>query len=246
MVAYSIPYFVLITAFLYTLFSITYKFKISKVFRKYSFYGSIFLLMVCEGNIEQFSFYVFGEFSTFFSANLSHKIVNCCILLFFFLVIFCSFAFYLWFWSIRRSQASYFVDNVELKFSSFLCYTIDRGAICFIFGALHQLLLPSPNFQLLALSICEIGWIITQIISINYGIYRCSMLVWLNILEGFLRIGLQFSSYLYTQSNDPSENTSGISNVVHSKQILLFVIVWIVQFALCLFIFFKEFIFFFQ
>lgn len=155
-------------------------------------------MMLCEGNIEQFSFYIFGEFTTFFSANFQHKIVNCAILFFFMMVIFCSFAFYIWLWSLPRCRVSYFTENIKVRLNGLLSYTIDRGVICVLFGAIHQLLLYKPNLQLLALGLCEIGWIVSQIICINNKAYKCSLLVWLNIIQGFFRVGFQFTCYLYS------------------------------------------------
>jgi hypothetical protein len=109
--------------------------------------------MLCEGNIEQYSFYLFGELTTFFSASFRHKLVNLFLLAFFFVVVFSATALYLWFWSSYKKRLGYFVDNSKLTSGGVIGYTIDKGVVCLLFGAAHQLLLASPNLQLLVLGL---------------------------------------------------------------------------------------------
>ncbi len=101
---------------------------------------------------------------------------------------------------------------------------INRGAVCLLFGAIHQFLLPYPNIQLLSLGLCEILWIIAQVTGLAWQIYQCALLVWLNVIEGFLRMGLQLTLYLYANAADRADAThsSFINEHVHLCQIFLF------------------------
>ncbi len=74
---------------------------------------------------------------------------------------------------------------------------IDRGVICLLFGTVHQLFISSKNMQLGLLGIIEIGWIVKKVISIYRGLYQEKLLVCASILNGFCRVLLQISIYLY-------------------------------------------------
>ena len=105
---YSLPFFVILKIIFYSLFRFSYNVKISKIFRKYSMKG-IILLMIFDGNIEQFSFYLVGEMNSFFSFSFKQKIGNIFVLLFSFLLVFASTTIYLWFKIIYKKLSSYFI-----------------------------------------------------------------------------------------------------------------------------------------
>ena len=59
LILYSIPFYIIFSLCLYIIFRLTFNYKFSVLLRKYCFGGTI-LLMLCEGNLEQYSFYCFG------------------------------------------------------------------------------------------------------------------------------------------------------------------------------------------
>lgn len=146
----SVP--VLITMFflLNIAFRLTFREKYSKVFRKYSFLP-LLLLMITEGNVEQFTFLIIDELMEFFSASYGHKVVNAFILLVFFLIIFCSTGFYLFCWSYYRKKVAYLTENITFRVSAIFAFTLDRGIFCLLLGAAHRLLIDETDLQLMAL-----------------------------------------------------------------------------------------------
>ena len=136
----------------YLAFNLTFHWKISKIFRKYSFFG-ILIIMVMEGNIEQFTFYLLGELTIFFSACFTHRIVNIFIVFFFYLVFTTGFAIFIFFKICYKKHLNKFIENSKANWVGMIGYTIDRGVICIIFGAAHQLLLSLPDYQILTLSL---------------------------------------------------------------------------------------------
>jgi hypothetical protein len=44
------------------------------------------------------------------------------------------------------------IENSNSNWMGMVGYTIDRGVICVLFGAAHQLLLPLPDHQIFVLS----------------------------------------------------------------------------------------------
>jgi hypothetical protein len=104
---YSLPLIIMIEVIFFSLFHLTKNHPFSKIFRKYYFFG-ILLFMFFEGNIEQYCFYFFEEFSLFFSANFTHKLMNIFLLLFFFVTVFMCVGSYIWFKAYYEKKAKYF------------------------------------------------------------------------------------------------------------------------------------------
>jgi hypothetical protein len=134
-----------------SLFRITFSNKLSIVFRKYSFF-SLIILMLFEGNIEQFSFCIMDEFLEFFSASFTHKGINVVIIVIFYFIVFFSTAFYLYCWYLHGKKMSYLTDNASLNFSGMIAYTFDRGIICLVLGSVHRLTLLCGKDQLFILA----------------------------------------------------------------------------------------------
>ena len=89
-------------------FRLLFNYRLSKYIRKYSFSGML-LLIIYEGNVEQFSFYFFNECKTLFSLNFSHKLANVALIFFFFfLIVFCVGGL-LWFTFNYRKLVKYFL-----------------------------------------------------------------------------------------------------------------------------------------
>ena len=110
---YELPVMFLVQLLLLFLFYRLFNYRISKYFRKYSFYG-IFMLMVYEGNVEQFAFYFFSECKSLFSLNFSHKIANVLLIYFFFFVIVFSVGgLFMLFYHYRKLSKYFMEDSKE-------------------------------------------------------------------------------------------------------------------------------------
>ena len=107
-VFYSLPLFIILIIIFYAFFRFSFDVKISRAFRKYSLKGIIFL-MIIDGNIEQFSFYLFGELKYLFSFSYLQKMGNIFLLFILFLLLFTSTALYLWFKITYKRLSSYFI-----------------------------------------------------------------------------------------------------------------------------------------
>jgi hypothetical protein len=146
------------------------------IFRKYCFIG-ILLFMFFEGNIEQFSFYLFQELLLFFSANFAHKITNAVLLLLLYITIFMCVGCYFWMKSYYKRHAKYFTENYGLNLMGLICCSIDNGLICLCFGAVHSLMLPFPVAQLVLLMLLEVLWICGRIKCLS--VYKIKLIVWI-------------------------------------------------------------------
>lgn len=83
---FEMPVMLVMYLCLCLLFKLLFNYRISLLFRKYSFCG-LLLVIFYEGNMEQFSFYFFLEVQQFFSLSGFHKITNVVLVLFFFIAI---------------------------------------------------------------------------------------------------------------------------------------------------------------
>ena len=102
--------FVFVEVFvLYQLFKLLFDFKISVFLRKYSLFFCI-LLFLFEGNVQEFSFYLFSELKYFFSANFYHKIGNVVILLILYVIVMFSVCGLIWCKYHYRKLTKYFVE----------------------------------------------------------------------------------------------------------------------------------------
>ena len=109
---YELP-FIFLTYLLFSLlFRLLFNFRVSKYFRKYAFYG-LFLLILYEGNVEQFAFFFFSECRNLFSANLSHKLANIFLIYFFFLTIAFSVGGLFFYFYNYRKLVKYFLEDSE-------------------------------------------------------------------------------------------------------------------------------------
>ena len=78
------------------------RYKVTVNLKKYTLYA-IFVLMIIEGNTEQYAFYIFAEFKTFFSASFRHKMINFTLVWFFYFIIVSS-TVIAWFFVIHYSR----------------------------------------------------------------------------------------------------------------------------------------------
>lgn len=158
--------------------------------------------MICEGNIQQYSFYIFGEFTLFFSVDHRHKMVNVFISYFFFFIVLSSIAAYFWCWKCYKKNIKYFIENAQSNFEGIFSYTVSNGLICMAFGAVHQLFHYAPNLQLLALCLVQAVWICLQIRLISgYRAYKTKIFVCFNIVEGIFRMIFQLSLYIFDKGS---------------------------------------------
>ena len=142
----------MIIAFFYVIFRLTFRFRVSLIFRKYCFFG-IMLLMICEGNIEQYAFFCLGELKALFCFTFFQKLGNLFVLLFSFLIIIGSTALYNTFWIVYAKAAKHLIDGVDLRWSSLMFFTLDKGFFCLLLGIIHSISLLNPTQQLLYLAI---------------------------------------------------------------------------------------------
>jgi hypothetical protein len=117
--------------------------KVSVLLRKYCFLG-IILLMLCDGNIEQFTFFIICEFKALFSFTFTQKLGNSFIIFFSFIVYIGSTALYFILWIHYKKNVKYFINDTQISLTGLSSYTLDKGFFCCILGVVHSILLEQP------------------------------------------------------------------------------------------------------
>jgi hypothetical protein len=178
--------------------------RYSVVLRKYCF-GATLVWMYFDGNLEQLTFYFFGETTNLFSFRLFDKLYNFFVVLFGFAVLF-TFCLFLWWRYSYGRKSKYFLETNPLLFSGFCAMGFDRGVICFLFGTTHYFLQNYIIVQLGALASLEFLWLASMMFHLQRQSYKNLLMVWLSIVECLLRLVFQMSLFLYNTSSDTTIN----------------------------------------
>jgi len=115
--------------------------------------------------------------------------------------------------------------------------TIDRGLCCLACGIIHQKLINHSNLQLLLLGCVELMWIMIKIIAIKQNVYRHKALAYINLIENLIRICFQLNCYLYANH---IEMKLTINETIFPYIIFGFIITWLAQIIMSIFIIFNE------
>lgn len=193
---YSLPICLLTLLLSKMLFTMLYRWPASRFFRKFSFAG-ILLIMLCEGNVEQLTFYFLGELLAFYSLSTHHKFINAVVVFFYFTIFFTAVGSAWWFRYHYRKNAKYFMEESRVNLTSLWSSTVERGVICISCGVAHQILMSQPNIQLIVLIAIEFIWIGLKCYFYVLGLYRHKVIAVVSIIEICLRISFQVTCYLY-------------------------------------------------
>lgn len=110
-VVYTIPQTILTCVIFYFVFHMTKQFKISLVFRKFSFFKTILFKLLIEENIGYFAYICLGNMTELFSFSNFSKCYNLfSISVLFILLIYCL-AFYLFIGKYLGKRSSYFIEG---------------------------------------------------------------------------------------------------------------------------------------
>lgn len=153
--------------------------------------------MICSGNVEQFTFYAFGELRNFFSAKFDHKCSNAFILAFFFLVIWTSIALPPLLKFSHGGKVRCILDDYALSLQGMVCYVLDNGIFFLLLGSAHQLLIEFPNIQLILLFNLDCVWTVVKCYFFFKKIPKSRLLYLSSIVENMIRLSFQVVSYLY-------------------------------------------------
>lgn len=122
------------------IFHLTRKYRFSVILRKYCFAGILFLL-IFEGNLEEFVFYLMAEWRLFFYTTFTHKIANSILLGFGFIAVIYAFGCQLLFLAHYRKRAKFLADGFCSDIWGAFGACIEGGAGPFLSGCIHALLL---------------------------------------------------------------------------------------------------------
>lgn len=142
----NLPIYVILILLANLFYRLLKRFKVAINFKKYTLYA-IFVLIIIEGNSEQYAFYLFAEFKTFFSVSMRHKAINFSLILLFYFIIVSSIAI-VWLFVIHYNRRAKMLIEGRFCLGRLFTLTIEKGIFYLIFGAVHQLLINSPNLQI--------------------------------------------------------------------------------------------------
>lgn len=151
-VLYSLPYLVATLGLLRLCFWYFSNRSFGAQLRRYCFAGT-FVLMYFAGNVEQFVYFLLGELTTLCSFAPAHRLYNAFVVIFAFTVVLFAFGAPLWWRSSYARKSKHFLDNAHRTLAGVFATTVDGGAICALFGAVHFFLRETPKLQLAVLAL---------------------------------------------------------------------------------------------
>ena len=129
----SLPLLIVAFVTFRMLFKLTFNYKISKIFRKFDFWGFFFLL-VFDGNIQQFAFYLASELNNLFFFSFMDKIMKTFAILFGYCLCLMTVAFFFLTFSFYRKLNHYLMDNNKNNIQSQFLLIAQFGIRNFCYG----------------------------------------------------------------------------------------------------------------
>ena len=201
----SLPLTVLVFIVLRFAFKKGFNHKFSKLLRKFDFWGYL-LLLLFEGNIQQFAFYLVFEWENVFFFDFSNKIMKTFAILFGFLVLMVSTGFFFMTYVVYKRLNRYFMDNNINQFKGQLMLILQFGLKNFCFGILHSST-RSLSYKL-GLTIILGGELLFMLLlakMITQNIYKSRLRILAFFLQNIVKIVLIFTFYAdYGSLNSPS------------------------------------------
>lgn len=197
--------------------------RVSLYLRKYSFSG-IIILMIYEGNMENFSFYFFEEMKNLFSRNITHKVGKIFMLYFFFIAVVFTFGGLLYLKFHYRRLVKYFTEEYRKTTPYVLMIeAFEKSIFPLLFGAIHSLLIDNLVLQTVVLGIVEVAYFAVKMLNLRSIGVKLKFKVVLSSVTSLLRMGFIVSFYLF-------ENIGGhaLINTIHHDMIWLYLICWVV------------------
>ena len=230
---YELPSSLLMCLVLTLLFRLLFHHRFSLYLRQYSLVG-VFLIIVCEGNVEQFSFYFFMECRNFFSASLSHRLANVFLVFFFFVVVTFAVGGLVWFRYHYKKLVKYLVDDYRCLSLYLLCLeTLEKSTYPLLFGAVHALLRDTLALQSVVLAVVEVSYFAVKLLCLRSLGVLFKFRVCVLAATSLLRMGFIATLYLYSSEGEPAT-----INDVHFYLVWLYIICWLLETAhdICIFV----------
>lgn len=215
----------LVTFFTLSLaFRLLFRFRVSQFLRKFDFLGFLFILLF-EGNVQQFAFFLGFEWREAFSFSFSTKLLKSSVVFFGFAVISLSVCGYFVCYAFYRRLNKYIMDNNKNSISGIFFLLIQNGLRNLVLGMAHSLL-RDADYEMLLSSLLSI-----ELISYALFIYSANNLnyekvysIWIYIFRTFVRLLLILTFFLDSGNVD--------LNVIENTQtgiVLLMMLVYFVS-----------------
>jgi hypothetical protein len=172
------------------IFNLLYRYRISKPFRKFSFW-SILILLLFDGNIQQFTFYMVNEWKNTMSFDFKTKIFKILSIIFGFIVIFLSIGIYYKSYSFYCRLNRFMMDNNKNYLFGQTGLMLQFGIKNIVLGFANSLLRVWPYNQMVLLIICiEILFFVLLSCSIPFKIYKNNTKIWIYLCLNLNKICL--------------------------------------------------------
>lgn len=221
---YKLPTLLLIYLGLYLAFRAFFNLRVSVYLRKYSF-PAILLLMIYEGNMEQFSFYFFQETKKLFSRDIFQKLSKILMVYFMWIAVVFGVGGLLYLKFHYGRLVKYFTEEYKMiRIDLLILETLEKSTFPLLFGCIHALLLDSLELQTIVLFCVEVAYYIVKLLNLRALAVKFKLKVVLLSVTSLLRMSFIVTFYLFEALSGPA-----VINEIHRELIWLYLLCWAVE-----------------
>ena len=174
-------------------FYLLYRYHLSILLRLFDFWGYFFIILF-EGNIQQFTFYLFSEWQHIFAFTFSDRLVKTFVILFGFLLVLVACSWSLVTLGLYRKLNKYLLNNNQNSLRGTAFFLLQFGLRNFLLGAMHSCLRRLSQDKMMGVLIgTEVVFLVLFTLSIPWRVYKSMVNIWIHLLLTFIRIVLLFT-----------------------------------------------------
>jgi hypothetical protein len=204
------------------LFRLSFHHAVSLWVRKFDLWPFL-LLLLFDGNIQEFAFYQTTDWRNMFSSNVLQKVIKVQILCFGFLLLIVSTGLYFLTHGFYARLSRHVMDNNRSGVDGMAALTLQTGVKNCCLGILHSVLRGLGYERMLwSLMGCEAVFLLCFVLMLVVGVYRQALKMWVYVLLSLAKMLLMATLLAdYQCLNNPAIESTQLALIV--AELVLFV-----------------------
>jgi hypothetical protein len=197
------------------LFRLSFHHAVSLWVRKFDLWPFL-LLLLFDGNIQEFAFYQATDWKHMFSTSALQKVIKVQIICFGFLLLVVSTALYFLARSFYARLSRHVMDNNRSGIAGMAALTLQTGVKNYCLGVLHSVLREAGYERMLwSLLGCEAVFLLCFMVMLMAGVYRRALKMWVYVLLNLVKMLLMTTLLVdYQFLNIPTIESTQLALIV--------------------------------
>ena len=223
------------------IFNILFQYRISLLFRPYSFWPNVFFFIM-EGNLQVVTFYTCSVIKLCFFYTPAQKFQTAIVFFgLYFLVLYSVGGYFLIFQKLG-TLTKYFADNVNPSFKTIFFLTFEYGLKNLLMAIVHSIF-RSPDMyrvQFTALAAIELLCLANYIIFLREKrIFEVKLKVWMMFMLSLVRLSILMVLYIQQKNKNNTNIASTIEELI-STLLIIYLFLMYIGIVIAIFFFFFE------